>query len=65
MPYHPSYNAPSAFIACGIYDRGEKIGVLAFQMPIDKINDIMKVLEIPEKPISLVMILRSGINPGF
>ncbi len=41
MPYHPSYNAPSAFIACGIYDRGEKIGVLAFQMPIDKINDIM------------------------
>ncbi len=41
MPYHPSYNAPSAFIACPIYDNGEKIGVLAFQMPIDKINDIM------------------------
>ncbi|MDP1801590.1 MAG: SpoIIE family protein phosphatase [Bacteroidota bacterium] len=41
MPYHPSYNAPSAFIACPIYDDEEKIGVLAFQMPIDKINDIM------------------------
>lgn len=40
-PYHPSYNAPSAFIACGIYENHKKIGVLAFQMPIDKINDIM------------------------
>ncbi len=40
-PYHPSYNAPSAFIACPIYENGTKIGVLAFQMPIDKINDIM------------------------
>ncbi|MBL7922230.1 MAG: SpoIIE family protein phosphatase [Bacteroidia bacterium] len=40
-PYHPSYNAPSAFIACGIYEDHKKIGVLAFQMPIEKINDIM------------------------
>ncbi len=40
-PYHPSYNAPSSFIACPIYEDGKKIGVLAFQMPIDKINDIM------------------------
>ncbi len=40
-PYHPSYNAPSAFIACPIYHEGKKIGVLAFQMPIEKINDIV------------------------
>lgn len=40
-PYHPSYNAHSSFIACSIYDGEKKIGVLAFQMPIDKINDIM------------------------
>ena len=40
-PYHPSYNAHSSFIACPIYDGDTKIGVLAFQMPIDKINDIM------------------------
>ncbi len=40
-PYHPSYNAPSSFIACPIFDGDSEIGVLAFQLPIDKINDIM------------------------
>jgi serine phosphatase RsbU (regulator of sigma subunit) len=41
LPYHPSYNAPASFIATPIYDGDKKIGVLIFQMPIDKINDIM------------------------
>jgi serine phosphatase RsbU (regulator of sigma subunit) len=40
-PYHPSYNAPSSFIAAPIFDGDTEIGVLVFQMPIDKINDIM------------------------
>jgi PAS domain S-box-containing protein len=40
-PYHPSYNAPAAFIASPIFDGDEKIGVLIFQMPIDRINNIM------------------------
>ncbi|MDZ4664917.1 MAG: SpoIIE family protein phosphatase [Bacteroidota bacterium] len=40
-PYHPSYNAHSSFIACPIFDKGKQIGVLAFQMPIDRINSIM------------------------
>ncbi len=40
-PYHPSYNAPASFIAAPIFDNNERIGVLIFQMPIDKINDIM------------------------
>ena len=40
-PYHPSYNAHAAFITSPIYDGPEKIGVLCFQMPIDKINNIM------------------------
>lgn len=40
-PYAPSYQAPAAFIATPIYDGPEKIGVLAFQMPIDRINSIM------------------------
>jgi len=41
-PYHPSYNAPAAFIASPIVDdTGEKLGVLIFQMPIDRINEIM------------------------
>jgi serine phosphatase RsbU (regulator of sigma subunit) len=41
MPYHPSYNESASFIASPIFDGNKKIGVLAFQMPIDKINDIM------------------------
>ncbi len=41
QPYHPSYNAPASFIACPIFDGDKKTGVLIFQMPIDKINDIM------------------------
>jgi len=40
-PYVPSYNAPAAFIASPIFDGNEKTGVLVFQMPIDRINDIM------------------------
>jgi serine phosphatase RsbU (regulator of sigma subunit) len=40
-PYIASYNAPASFISCPIFDGGKKIGVLVFQMPIDKINDIM------------------------
>jgi PAS domain S-box-containing protein len=40
-PYAPSYNAPAAFIASPIYDGDEKIGVLVFQFPIDRINAIM------------------------
>jgi serine phosphatase RsbU (regulator of sigma subunit)/anti-sigma regulatory factor (Ser/Thr protein kinase) len=40
-PYHPSFNAPAAFISSPIYDGDKKIGVLLFQMPIDRINDIM------------------------
>jgi serine phosphatase RsbU (regulator of sigma subunit) len=40
-PYHPSYNAPASFIASPIFDGDERLGVLVFQMPIQKINDIM------------------------
>ena len=39
--YAPSYNAPASFVASPIFDRSELIGVLVFQMPIDRINDIM------------------------
>ncbi|MCD6389236.1 MAG: PAS domain S-box protein, partial [Desulfobulbaceae bacterium] len=40
-PYIPSYNAPAAFITTPVYDNDKMIGVLAFQMPVDRINDIM------------------------
>lgn len=41
MPYLPSYNNPASFISTPIFDKGKRIGVLIFQMPIDKINELM------------------------
>lgn len=40
-PYTPSYEDPAAFIASPIFENGKKIGILIFQMPIDRINAIM------------------------
>src|SRR5690349_13749301 len=40
-PYVPSYHAPASFIAAPIYEGDEKIGILMFQMPINKINQIL------------------------
>lgn len=40
-PYDPSYHAPASFIAAPIFDGDEKIGILVFQMPINKINQIL------------------------
>jgi len=40
-PYPPSYQDPAAFIASPIFDGENKIGVLIFQMPIDRINSMM------------------------
>lgn len=39
--YLPSYNAPAGFISSPIYDQGKLVGVLIFQMPIDRINNLM------------------------
>ena len=39
--YTPSYDAPAGFIASPIYDGSQKIGVLIFQMPLDRIAEIM------------------------
>ncbi len=41
QPYHPSYNQHAAFIGAPIIQRDSMIGVLIFQMPIDKIDDVM------------------------
>lgn len=38
QPYLPSYNAAAGFIASQIVKNGETIGVLAFQMPLGRIN---------------------------
>ena len=39
--YLPSYNGHAAFIASPIFDNGKNIGALVFQLPIDRINNIM------------------------
>jgi len=39
--YPPSYQDPAAFIASPIFEDGKKIGILIFQMPIDRINALM------------------------
>ena len=41
QPYKPSYEGAASFIASPIFDGGEKVGVLIFQMPIGRINEIM------------------------
>lgn len=40
-PYSPSYWVPASFIACPVYDNNHKIGIAVFQMPINKINQIL------------------------
>jgi methyl-accepting chemotaxis protein len=39
VPYGPSYDAPAAFIARPVFSpQGERMGVLAYQMPVTKLN---------------------------
>jgi len=40
-PYYPSCDAPASFIATPIFHDGNQVGVLAFQMPVDRINALM------------------------
>ncbi len=39
--YGPSYGAPAAFIAAPIFDESEFLGVLAVQVPVDEVNNVM------------------------
>ena len=42
-PYGPSHGAPASFMAHPVVDGdGKNVGVLAFQMPVDKINELMR-----------------------
>jgi methyl-accepting chemotaxis protein len=41
-PYAPSNNVPASFIASPVKDsRGKVVGVMAFQLPIDRLNNVM------------------------
>ncbi len=39
--YLPSYQDSAAFIAAPVFDNGKRVGVIAFQLPIDRINAVM------------------------
>ena len=41
QPYAPSHGAPASFISTPVFSGGSKVGVLVFQMPIDRINKVM------------------------
>ena len=41
FPYPPSNDAPASFISTPVFDKGERIGVLAFQIPVDQFTKIM------------------------
>jgi len=40
-PYAPSHGAPASFMSVPVFDKGQKKGVLVYQMPIDAINSVM------------------------
>ncbi len=39
--YDPSYGAQAAFMATPVFDQGKKIGVAAFQFPVDRVSEIL------------------------
>ncbi len=39
--YEPSYGAPASFIGAPVFHEGEKVGAAVFQMPVDRINEIV------------------------
>lgn len=41
FPYPPSNDAPASFISTPVFDKGERIGVLAYQIPVDQFTKIM------------------------
>lgn len=42
-PYSPSADAPASFIATPLYQGGQYVGALVYQMPIDRLNEVMQV----------------------
>lgn len=40
-PYYPSYNFPAMFIGAPVFEGQERLGVLIFQIPVDKLDTIL------------------------
>lgn len=41
QPYNPSYSARASFVGSPVFDGDDPVGVLIFQLPLGRINDIM------------------------
>ena len=41
QPYVPSYNAMAGFVSKPIFEKGKQVAVLIFQIPLDKINNVL------------------------
>ncbi|MCA9257554.1 MAG: PAS domain-containing protein, partial [Planctomycetales bacterium] len=39
--YKPSYDAPASFIATPVFDGNRRVGVAAFQLPLDRVTAVM------------------------
>ncbi len=39
--YEPSYGSPASFIGAPVFYEGKKVGAAVFQMPVDRINEIV------------------------
>ena len=39
--YEPSYGAPASFTGAPVFFEGQKVGAAVFQMPVDRINEIV------------------------
>jgi methyl-accepting chemotaxis protein len=41
QPYVPSYNAMAGFLSTPVFDKGKQVAVLIFQIPLDKVNNVL------------------------
>lgn len=53
--YFPSYELPASFIAAPIWVNGKQVATLAFQLPLDKIANIMKKITSKKTDVSFVI----------
>lgn len=55
-PYAPSYDAPASFMSVPVFENGERKGVLVYQMPVDRINGIMRFDGVHDDAFDVVFI---------
>jgi methyl-accepting chemotaxis protein len=59
--YYPSYEAPASFIAMPVFDNDRRVGVLAIQMPIDRVNHVMDVGNMLGKSGEAYLVAKDGL----